>query len=324
MDTALVCASDLHTLAGRRHGPCPCILGHETVSRLVERGHGAPEFDVAGDPLCVGDRVVWGVVASCGKCARCTAEHPQKCVDGTKYGHVALGDHTPWSGGFAEFQRLVPGTAILTVPTAVPSRWAAMVSCSTATVAAVMRVAGDVRGKRVVVNGGGNLGAQAVLWAVEAGAGSVICVEPDPDRQIRLATLGAQCAAPGEGFSAAGLATNADIDIYLELAGHVSDFSDVLKQMAIGGTIVFAGAVFTVPPVTLDMETVVRKCLVLRGMHNYAPLDLVTGMRFMERHWQRLERVLAIAEPLPLADFETVFALARSGAYHRVGFHGAC
>jgi len=319
METALVCAGDLHTLSGRRQGPCPCILGHETVSVLLESGVGAPDSDIAGSPLHPGRRVVWGVVASCGECDRCRSGLPQKCVVGTKYGHVALGPDTPWTGGFAEYQRLLPGTAILGVPDSVPSGWAAMVACSTATVAAVLRVAGEIRGKRVLVNGGGNLGAQAVLWAVESGASSVVCIEPDPARREGLANLGACCVAPDD-WMGGKVGPECGVDIFLELAGHVSDFEAIVGRMAVGGRLVLAGAVFPSAPVGLDMETVVRKCLTVTGMHNYAPRDLIAGMGFMERHWQGLSSVLNLAAPLPLERVDDVLELARSGRFHRVGF----
>ena len=318
MDVALVCASDLHTLAGRRSGPSPCILGHETVSTLVAAGPGAPRRDIAGNPLMPGDRVAWAVVASCGDCGLCRAGWPQKCVTGTKYGHVALGPATPWSGGFASHQLLRSGTSLLRVPDGVPSSWAAMVSCSTATVAAVLRVAGEVSGRRVLVNGGGNLGTQAVLWALESGASEVWCAEPDPVRRAALESLGARGMVPGNWDECAG-----EFDVFLELAGQVADFGALLGRMAVGGVLVLAGAVFPGPPVDLDMEAVVRRCLTVRGMHNYAPSDLVDAMGFLERHWERLGGVVKIAPTLPLDCFEEVLELSRSGRFHRAGFHGA-
>ncbi len=320
MDTALVCASDLHTLAGRRTGPTPCILGHETVARLEVPGAGAPDVDLDGTPLRCGDRVVWSVATSCGACPRCAMGLPQKCRSSVKYGHATLTPEAPWSGGFAQYQHLVPGTSLLRVPDEVPSRWAAMVACTSATVAAALRAAGSVRGKTVLVNGGGNLGAQAVLHAVDGGATHVLCIEPNPLRRTAVASLGARCFAPGD--LRPEFVPEAGIDVVFELAGHVEDFEGLLRTMAIGATMVLAGAVFSAPPVPLDMETVIRKCLRIHGIHNYAPGDLALAMEGMRRHWRALESVLNIAEPLPLERHMEVLEHARSGLYQRAGFHG--
>lgn len=59
-----VCGSDLHTFTGRRKEKTPCVLGHEPVG-VVEEVNGDLR-DVTGDPVRVGDRVVWSVAVSCG------------------------------------------------------------------------------------------------------------------------------------------------------------------------------------------------------------------------------------------------------------------
>ena len=33
LSLATICGSDLHTIAGRRQGPVPCVLGHEGIGR---------------------------------------------------------------------------------------------------------------------------------------------------------------------------------------------------------------------------------------------------------------------------------------------------
>jgi alcohol dehydrogenase len=58
-----VCGSDLHTFAGRRPGPAPCVLGHEIVGEVEEVGEGFA--DAAGEPVRPGERVVVGVAATC-------------------------------------------------------------------------------------------------------------------------------------------------------------------------------------------------------------------------------------------------------------------
>ena len=58
---ATICGSDLHTLAGRRAAPGPCILGHEAVGEVCAQGAGRED-------LRPGERVTWSLCDSCGRC----------------------------------------------------------------------------------------------------------------------------------------------------------------------------------------------------------------------------------------------------------------
>src|SRR5690606_8004475 len=81
---ATVCGSDLHTIAGRRAEPTPCVLGHEAVGIIVASAR--PGF-------AEGQRVTWSLADHCGRCPACTEwKLPQKCARLFKYGHAALAD----------------------------------------------------------------------------------------------------------------------------------------------------------------------------------------------------------------------------------------
>src|SRR5208283_5261802 len=87
-----LCASDLHTHAGRRTAPTPTALGHEIVGRIEAFGSTAARHDFRGQPLAVGDRLSWSVAASCGGCFFCAHELPQKCATLFKYGHEKIAE----------------------------------------------------------------------------------------------------------------------------------------------------------------------------------------------------------------------------------------
>src|SRR5262249_50781447 len=63
-----LCGSDLHTYSGRRAAPCPLVLGHEAVGTVEALAPGRPSADWRGQPLRVGDRVVWSLAVGCGRC----------------------------------------------------------------------------------------------------------------------------------------------------------------------------------------------------------------------------------------------------------------
>lgn len=128
-----LCGSDLHTLDGRRSVPIPTVLGHEIVGELLDSGDSASQCDMSGQPIRVGDRLTWAIVASCGTCFFCTRGLSQKCLHAIKYGHEAIQPGRELLGGLAEYCLLVPGTSILRLPDDMPLSVACPASCATAT-----------------------------------------------------------------------------------------------------------------------------------------------------------------------------------------------
>ena len=55
---ATICRSDIHSYQGHRPSPCPGLLGHEIVGKIVALGEGLTH-DMRGDFLSVGDRITW-------------------------------------------------------------------------------------------------------------------------------------------------------------------------------------------------------------------------------------------------------------------------
>ena len=50
-----------------------------------------------------------------------------------------------------------------------------------------------------------------------------------------------------------------------------------------GGSVIFVGPVFPSRPVAIAAEQLVRRCLTLRGIHNYAPRHLHAALEFLAR-----------------------------------------
>ncbi len=116
VDSCTLCGSDLHSLHGRRQVPTPTILGHEIVGSIVEMGNEFPQSDMQGEPLKLGDRVTWAIVANCSACFYCQRELEQKCENACKYGHMGFDSGFVLSGGLAEYCVLAFGTHVIKVP----------------------------------------------------------------------------------------------------------------------------------------------------------------------------------------------------------------
>nr|WP_296773519.1 zinc-binding dehydrogenase [Rhodococcus sp. (in: high G+C Gram-positive bacteria)] len=293
VELSTVCGSDLHTVSGRRSTPVPTVLGHESVGRVVAAG---PSASVA-----VGDRVVWTIGTSCGRCERCDRGLSAKCLHVRKYGHTAITDEWTLSGGFATHIHLVAGTGIVVVPEDLPAALLAPAGCATATVVGAARRIGLKEGDAVTVLGCGMLGLTAVAYALDHGAASVVACDPDPSRRALAATIGATTVcAPGEVPGGA--------DAIFELSGNSASVTSAFQLVGMGGRIALAGSVFPGPPVQFDPEHVVRNLITVTGSHNYALEDLVEAVDFLSRTTSSEQLVALVGQPHPLADIASILS----------------
>ncbi|MGD7002893.1 alcohol dehydrogenase catalytic domain-containing protein [Corynebacterium halotolerans] len=296
MTTATVCGSDRHTVSGRRPGACPSVLGHEGVG-VVE----ATNAD-----LPVGQRVVFAVTAVCGECGHCRRGLSAKCSTVAKVGHESARGGWPLSGTYASHIHLPKGVAVVAVPDAVPDAVASTAGCAVATVMAVLEAAGDLRGRRVFVNGVGMLGLIAVAAAKARGAAEVLAFDPTPARgQLALAAGADASLDQGD--------PPADIDVALELSGADAGVRSCLASLAIGGTAVLAGSVTPSPEVGIDPEWLVRGWRTVTGVHNYEPRHLRQAVDFLAANGSRLPWEQILSGPIKLADLAQEFAAPSDG-----------
>ena len=326
VELATICGSDVHTTRGDRTAPAPLVLGHEQVGRVVALGPGAVAVD--GTPLAVGQRVVWSLTVSCGDCATCRRDLPQKCGSVRKYGHERLVTGWELSGGFATHVHVRSGTAIVPVEADLPAGLWAPVSCGTATAVAALDAAAAIvplDGAVVLVTGAGLIGLTATALATDAGA-RVVVVDPDPARRRLAVRFGAVAtvdptAAPdsddglGTAFSVAGGAPL----VAVEASGSPHAVASALAELGVGGVAVLVGSVFPAPAVPFDAESVVRRLVTVRGVHNYAPRHLVDAVRFVEERHAAWPLDALVGVKVDLRDLDAGIAAAAAGGSVRVG-----
>lgn len=316
-----LCGSDLHTVSGRRQSPAPSVLGHEIVGEIVAIRPDAPRQDLVGAALSIGDRITWAIVASCGECFYCRRALPQKCLRGVKYGHEQFVARRELTGGLAEYCLLAPGTAIVKLPEGLPLEVACPANCATATVAAALAAAGPIADRTVGILGAGMLGLTACAMAHLRGAAAVIAVEPNATRRELSLRFGATHAiAPDElQATAAEVSGGPGLDVILELSGAAAAFDMAWPALCIGGVLVLVGAVFPGPPVAVSMEQIVRRNLTIRGVHNYAPKDLVAAVEFLSAAHGKFPLRELVGPWYPLKEVALAMETARDPRYLRVG-----
>ncbi len=234
-----VCGSDVAVYLGkpgmRERWRPPLILGHE-VGGVVEDG------------LEKGRAVAVNPLIECGQCDQCAGGRENLCRNRT---HV--GFHIP--GGFAERLR-VPERQLVPLPKGVEAWKGALAEPLAVAVHAAQR-AGDVRGRRVLVVGGGGIGA-FVAWVLRRSGGKVAVVEANEKRRLWLEELGvADVAGEAEG----------EFEVVVDSAGTGGSVDMCLSRCAPGGRVVVVG--LGASEARLRLDHLVLGEVALEGSYTY-------------------------------------------------------
>ncbi|MGI8470068.1 MAG: alcohol dehydrogenase catalytic domain-containing protein, partial [Pyrinomonadaceae bacterium] len=176
IEMAGVCGTDVHLWKGQLPIPRPVIMGHETVGVIERLGEGL-ETDWTGEPLCEGDRVTWSAGRLCGHCRNCAIlRQPTRCQNRSAYG-ISFNSNEPphFSGGYAEYIYLRPGTAIFKLSD-VSTESVIGAGCALVTAIHGLERMGINWGDTVVIQGCGAVGLAALAVAKSSGAQTTIVI----------------------------------------------------------------------------------------------------------------------------------------------------
>ena len=312
LDLATICGSDLHTVRGARPQPVPAVLGHEGVGTVVAAGRGRK--------LAAGARVTWSLADSCGFCDFCARYGlPEKCGSLFKYGHASFAEGGA-SGCYASHILLRPGTEVVAVPDSMGDAVAAPANCVLATAVNVVSQLPESC-ESAVVQGAGLLGLYLCALLRRRGVGHLFCCDPDGRRLALAPSFGAipLGADPGEREAAVRDRCPHGVDAVIEAAGDPAVVPEGVDLLRTGGWLILAGMVHPRSALQLTGERVIRKCLSIRGVHNYSPGHLHEAVRFLEataavHPYERL----VCPSPFPLPRLGEAFAAAESREWHRI------
>ena len=108
-------------------------------------------------------------------------------------------------------------------------------------------------------------------------------------------------------------------DLAIELSGSTLGTSLTLESLRVGGTAIWQGAVLPIAPLTIAPEQIVRKCLRMQGVHNYAMEDLIAAIAFLTTHHQQFPFGELVAEIYPLTQIDEAFAIPNTQRPVRIG-----
>ncbi|AXG81677.1 L-idonate 5-dehydrogenase [Streptomyces paludis] len=232
MEWGGICGSDVaywkHGASGTATLRHPLVLGHEVAGRIAAVGTGVDGL-TDGQPVTVHPAEPVGDDPLPERIAGRTNLYPRVRY----FGSAAFDPHT--DGGFSEY-RTVRAELIRPLPAGVSTEHGALAEPLAVALHAVHR-AGDVRGKAVLVNGAGPIGALVVAAAKHRGAATVIASDISAAPLAVARAMGADRTVD----LAAGEELPADIELSFDASGAPAALGPVLAATARGGTLVQVG-----------------------------------------------------------------------------------
>ncbi|OZM79203.1 L-idonate 5-dehydrogenase [Pseudonocardia sp. MH-G8] len=232
MEWGGICGSDLGYWARGASGTAqlrhPLVLGHEVAGRVAAVGAGVTGLP-EGTAATVHPALLVGDVQLPDRIAGRTNLHPQVRY----FGSAAFDPHT--DGGFSEY-RVVPADQIRPLPDGVGTEQGALAEPLAVALHAVHR-SGDVRGRTVLVNGTGPIGALVVAAAKHRGAARVIAADLSAQSLAVATAMGADETVD----LGAGASLPSDVELVVEASGAPAALGAVLRATARGGTLVQVG-----------------------------------------------------------------------------------
>lgn len=321
---ATLCRSDLLTYLGKRKEKDPTILGHEFTGRVMAIGGEQSLTDLRGRAILIGDRISPAIFAADPTTEMSVRGMPQKSGDLFKYGHERFSEDCGHHGGLSEYILLRKHTPVVILQEdCLSDPLASILNCAVATVAASIRCAGTVSGRKVLVTGAGMLGLVACAMVRTEGADCVHALDLSRDRLRRAFEFGADRAwFAGDGWVdgiRAERMSAQPFDIILDFTGSPEVISHGLDLLATGGTAVWVGATYPQPAFPLSAEQIVRRILTIRGIHNYNADDLLRAVDFMEDNHSTFPFHTLVTGAFPLTDVSAAFEFAIHKNPYRAG-----
>jgi S-(hydroxymethyl)glutathione dehydrogenase/alcohol dehydrogenase len=268
-----ICGSDLHVLHGRTTaGVFPCVLGHEGAGVVESVGAGVNGYEP-------GTRVIVGMGASCGRCARCAVGDAVLCEDPGRGNRLRglMGDGSarlhrdgevvhPFVGcGTLAEHVVLPAHELIPLPDGVPFEVACLTACGVTTgLGAVFNVARVEPGSTALVVGCGGVGLNVIQGLRLSGASRVIATDTNPAKLALAERMGATDVVAS--LSEVGALLPRGVDYAFEVVGVPELVVEALELTRPGGTCVAVGSnppgsVFQVPAATLFPQRRLLGCM---------------------------------------------------------------
>lgn len=252
-----ICGSDVHGylgITGRRIAPM--IMGHEFAGEVAELGQGVTQWKK-------GDRVAVYPVDFCGHCEMCQKGDVHLCLNKRAFGVLDV------DGAFAEYI-CVPAKCCFAVSDQVSYAVGTLMEPLAVAYRGVEH-AGDLKGRTVLIVGGGTIGLLALACVKMKGAARIILSDLSDHRLEIARQMGADVTInPGNDDFKERILEETDgmgVDIAIEAVGAAPTVQQAMAALRFAGRAVWIGN--NKPTVEINMQEIVTRELSVQGSFLY-------------------------------------------------------
>lgn len=217
------CGSDVHDAAKGSREKAPRTPGHEFAG-VIE--------DIKGDTrgFKKGDAVIINPLVACGKCDFCKEGREHLCMS-----RAVIGCQPIYPGGFAQYTK-VPTSALVAIPKGLTPGEATLADPLAVTIHA-LDLAGDVKGKSILIFGARTLGLFALQVAKLRGTSEIAVCDIIEGRLDLASKLGATSVFNAANDPECKAIADHAYDITIDLAGAPSTLDLCLLKAKRGGQV---------------------------------------------------------------------------------------
>jgi len=299
-----ICGTDLKlaTIGYPRCHP-PRIIGHEMVGEIVHVGSQVKGF-------ALGNRITLATTVSCGQCAYCALGLGNLCPNAKPISY-------DYDGAMSEYLAVPPlalsGGNVIQVPDSVPDEAAALSEPLSCAINAQM-LCGVKQGDKVLIVGGGPLGALHSEIAKAFGAQDVMVVELGEPRLSFLRRLKGVFAIDGATEDVAGIVKSRTgglgADVVIVCAPARQPHESAINYARKGGAIsFFASLPKDASIITLDSRVIHYGELRVIGASDSRPEHVKRAVEFMTQG--KIDADKVITHRLPLEKIHAGLALMK-------------
>lgn len=316
---ANVCGSDLHAWRGdydvsRGQAEPYCLsLGHEMAGEVARLGEGVT-CDTMGQPLGVGDRIVYQYFSPCGSCKACRRGKTPRCAVGMRYRFPPT-EYPHFNAAYGQYFYLRRGQAVFKIPDNVPDDLAGPANCALSQVIDALERGRLGVGDTLVIQGAGGLGINAVAVARERGVSQIIVVDGIESRLELAKEFGADETILLDEFPTAEariqrvkqLTGGEGADAVIELVGLGAVVPEGIEMLASGGDYLMIGNITQKQRCEIRPAELVHGGKTLHGLMWYRPESLEKALTLLSTRADRYPFHKILSHQYPLRAINDAF-----------------
>jgi threonine dehydrogenase-like Zn-dependent dehydrogenase len=326
-----ICGTDVHYFYDPQivSSHSPLTLGHEWVGTIVDMGAEFPRYDMNGEPLAVGDRIVAFVSSAgwvCGECYACKVlQQPTLCI-GSPLKRPSTVPRL--QGGIGDYMQIPTTSSVAKIPDGMPNETATLHDPFAVALQAIERAfitGSDTQrwgmglGKTILIEGSGPIGIFSLIAARMAGASKVIVIGAPKNRLDLCLEFGAdhvinfqETTDPAQRKEQVLEMTPYRLgpDTVIETAGAPAAFEEGISLVRRGGTFVEVGHFSHRGMATIDPYVLCYKHIHLFGSWVYTFGVWSETCAVLRSTYEKVNYPRLVTHHFPLAQAQTALETA--------------